>query len=81
MEKQFHYTRPKAQRSLSFETQPLNQYFVLSRSKEYSEIPGSSVQGYSYLRSPTTHQSALRPRRFELGSALSSMGTRARRQM
>lgn len=39
------------------------------------------MQGYSYLSSPTTQQSALCPRRFELGSVLSCMGTRACRQM
>lgn len=81
MEKWFHYTKPSAWRSLGFETQPLNQYFLLPRSKEYSEIPGSSMQGYSYLSSPPIQQSALCPRRFELGSALLCMGTQARRQM
>lgn len=42
----------------------------------FAEIPGSSVQGYGYLSSPAAAlQSALYPRRVELSSVLSCMGT------
>lgn len=58
MEKLFHYQSLclKGSGLWNPATKSCNscKYFLLSRSKEYAEILGSSVQGYSYLSSPAS---------------------------
>lgn len=58
MEKLFHYQALclKGSGLWKSATKSCNscKYFLLQRSKEYAEILGSSMQGYSYLSSPTS---------------------------